>query len=400
MSSVLRNVVVTHALRSPIGRFMGGLARLTASDLGTQVVRALLREAALDPARVEQVIFGCARQAGNGPNPARPIAVRSGIPESTPAYTVNQACGSGLRAIILAAQAIGTGDCDVAIAGGTESMSRVPFLLDRFREGYGFGDAEVVDAMYRDGFLCPLANQVMGATVETLAERFSIGRDEQDEFAAETQRRCEEARKAGRFAVETTAVSVPADPKTGAAETTVDRDEHPRDGVTVESLAKLKPVFKGGGTIHAGNSSGITDGAAALVLMDARTAETLELEPLARIGASATAGVDPSMMGIGPVPAVEKLCERTLRNLDDFDLIEINEAFAAQVLACDRELGFDRDRVNVNGGAIALGHPIGATGARIVVTLLHEMARRQAQSGLATLCVSGGLGIATSFHRD
>ncbi len=307
------------------------------------------------------------------------------------------ACASGLQAIISAAQAVRDGEASVALAGGTESMSRVPYYLDRARFGYRLGTTEIVDGMYRDGFLCPLSGRVMGETAETLADKYGIGREEQDAYAAESQRRCEEARRAGRFRDELAPVEVKGARPGKAA--LVDADEFPRDGVTAAALAELPPVFRKGGTVHAGNSSGITDGAAAMLVLSAEAAARLGVAPAARIVGYATAGVDPSIMGIGPVPAIRRLEERTGVPLDSIDLVELNEAFAAQVLACDRELGFDRSRLNVNGGSIALGHPIGCTGARIVVTLLHELARRRARLGLATLCVSGGLGFALLLER-
>lgn len=385
----MRNVIVASARRTPIGRFLGSLADVPAVELGAIAARAALTDAG-NP-KVNEVVFGHARQAGNGPNPARQVGRRTGLPDEVPAYTVNQACASSLRAVLLAAQSIAVGECDVVLAGGMEAMSRTPYLLDRARTGYRLGHGEIVDAMYRDGFLCPLCGELMGATAENLAERHRIERSEQDRFAARSQNRCERARKEGRFAAEVVTVSLPN-------AKTLETDEHARDGVTPEALAKLPPVFRPNGTVHAGNSSGITDGAAALVLMAEESAKGIK--PLARIAGGTTVGVDPKFMGIGPVPAVRKLESRLGWSLKDCDLVEINEAFAAQVIACDRELHFDWDRTNVNGGAIALGHPIGATGARIVVTLLHEMARRSARRGLATLCVSGGLGMAVAFERD
>jgi acetyl-CoA C-acetyltransferase len=347
------------------------------------------------PEQVDELIFGCARQAGAGPNVARQIVRHSGLPDSVPAFTVNKACASGLKSIVLARQAVALGEADLVVAGGAESMSRVPFLLDLFRGGYRMGHAEAVDGMYRDGFLCPLCGKLMGETAETLAEKYRIPREEQDRYAAETQNRCETARKAGRFRDEI--VPTPGHAADGS-KLVLDADEHPRDGVTAASLAKLPPVFRPGGSVHAGNSSGITDGAAAVVVASTRRVKELGVTPLARIADATTAGVDPSIMGIGPVPAIRKLESRGGWRLDRADLIELNEAFAAQVLACDRELKMDRARLNVNGGAIALGHPIGATGARVVVTLLHEMRRRGAKQGLATLCVSGGLGMAVRFE--
>ena len=305
------------------------------------------------------------------------------------------ACGSGLLSIIQGAESILRGDSDVVVAGGGESMSRLPYYLDRAREGYRLGHGQLVDGMYRDGFQCPLADQLMGATAENLADEFSISREEQDEYAVESQRRCEEARNADRFMDEIVPVEV--DHRRGT--TVIEKDEHPRDGASLDSMRKLKPVFRENGTVHPGNSSGITDGSAALVLASERAVGELGVTPIAVVGASARAGVEPRRMGMGPVPAVRRLLEKTGVQLDEFDLIELNEAFAAQVIACDRELEMNRARLNVNGGAIALGHPIGATGARIVTTLIHEMRRRDVGRGLATLCISGGMGLALEFTR-
>jgi acetyl-CoA C-acetyltransferase len=363
---------------------------LTAAQLGAAAAREALHRAGMPAERVDEVAFGCARQAGAGPN-----AIRSGLPQEVPAFTVNMACGSGLKAIDLAFRSVRDGEADVVLAGGTESMSRVPYLLTGARWGYRLGDQPVVDGMYQDGFLCPLAEQVMGETAETLADRYRIPREEQDAFAQRSQERAAQAWDEGRFATEVVAVKAPAK----GGETEVSRDEHPRKDTTLASLRKLPPVFReDGGTVTAGNSSGITDGAAALVVMAAERAEALGVRPMARILGVAAAGVDPRIMGIGVVPAVRRLLERLSLRLEDFGLVEVNEAFAAQVLACDRELKMDPARVNVNGGSIALGHPIGATGARITVTLLHEMARRGVRRGLATLCVSGGMGLAAAFE--
>ena len=391
--AALPPIVLTHAVRTPIGKFLGAFRDASAADLGAAAVQALLARAGCAPAEVDELILGNARQAGGGRNVTRQVAVRAGLPHATPAWTVNMACGSGLKAIWCAAQSLAAGTSTLAVAGGAESMTRVPFLLDRLRLGYGAtGDTEVVDGMYRDGFLCPLADQVMGRTAETLAERYAIPREEQDAFALESQRKAAAAWDAGRFTDEV--VPLPA------AGRTVARDEHPRADTTLEHLRTLPPVFKADGTVHAGNSSGITDGAAAVLLTTAPEAERRGWTPLARLEGFTQAGVDPSVMGLGPVPATRALFERWRLGWDDVDLVELNEAFAAQVLACDRELRLPADRLNVNGGAIALGHPIGCTGARIVVTLLHELARRRARRGLATLCISGGLGLAATFVRE
>ncbi len=392
----MRRAVITHALRTPIGRFLGVFSDLSAVDLGTSVVRSVLAAAALPPGTVDEVIMGCARQAGLGPNPARQVAVRAGLPDTTTAMTVNMACGSGLRAILLAAEAVVLGHADVVVAGGMESMTRVPYLVPKARGGMKLGHQPLVDGMYRDGFDCPLAGQVMGETAETLARLHGISRREQDAFAARSQNLCEAARARGAFAAEIAPVE--AGGRTGPI--MVSADEHPRDGVTVESLSKLPPVFAKDGTVHAGNSSGITDGAAAVLVMAREKALALGLQPLAALRGSASAGVDPRVMGIGPVPAAAKLERTTGLAVGDFDLIELNEAFAAQVIACEREMRFQRDRLNVNGGSIALGHPIGATGARIVATLLHAMRERGAGLGLATLCISGGMGLAAAFERS
>jgi len=389
-------VVVTHALRTPIGRYQGSLAGSTAADLGAAVVSALLARSRIDPALVGELVFGNARQAGGGPNVARQVSVRAGIPESVPAWTVNMACGSGLKSLALAAESIRLGRAEVAVAGGTESMSGLPFLLPGMRRGYRLGHAPVVDAMYQDGFLCPLSKMLMGETAEKLARELEITRAEQDRFALESQRKAAAAQAAGRFESEIAPVALPS--KQG--ETLFARDEHVRGDATPEGLAKLPPVFDAErGTVTAGNSSGITDGAAALLLMSADKAEALGLAPLADVGDTVQVGLDPSVMGLGPVPACRALQEKNGLAPGDYELIELNEAFAAQVLACRRRMELPMERVNVNGGAIALGHPIGASGARIVVTLLHELARRGGTHGLATLCISGGLGFAAAFQR-
>ncbi len=388
-------VAILSAVRTPIGRFLGAFAGVPARDLAVTAATAALARAGVEPAEVGEVIFGMARQAGNGPNPGRQIGVTAGVPVEVPGYTVNQACASGLTAVSLGAAALARGDARIALVGGVENMSRVPFLLEGARGGYRLGHGEVVDGMYRDGFHCPLADQLMGRTAETLAEQGGITRAEQDGFALESQRRAGRAQANGRFTDEIAPVEVPA--KGGPV--TVAADEHPRPDTTLEGLAKLPAVFRKDGTVHAGNSSGITDGAAAIVLATAAEVERRGAEPLGWIEDAASAGVDPRIMGIGPVPATRKLLARLGRTLDSFDLVELNEAFAAQVLAVARELDLDLERTNVNGGAIALGHPIGATGARILVTLLHEMRKRDAERGLATLCVSGGMGYSMAVTR-
>lgn len=389
-------VVVTHAFRTPIGKYLGGFADLTGVDLGASVVSSLLERSGLEPSEVGEVYLGNGRQAGSGPNPARQIAVRGGLPETVCATTINMACGSGLKTIQLASDAIRLGRADVAIAGGTESMSGLPFFLPNMRRGYRLGHAPVVDAMYQDGFQCPLADMLMGATAEKLATERHIDRDAQDRFALASQEKAARAVEAGRFDDEIVPVEVKG--RKGDV-TTIERDEHIRFGVTLEKIGKLPPVFAKDGTVSAGNASGITDGAAALLLMSEAKAKALGFEVLAHVGATAQAGVDPTIMGIGPVPAVRAVGELSGRSVADYDLIELNEAFAAQVLACQQDLEFADDVLNVNGGSIALGHPIGCTGARIVVTLLHEMKRRDARAGLATLCISGGMGFAAEFTR-
>lgn len=389
----MRGVFILSAVRTPIGKYGGTLRGFTAPDLGVIAARAALKRAGVAGEELGEIIFGNARQAGNGPNPARQIAVRSGVPERVPAYTVNQACASGLKAIALGYQEIAHGDAEAVLVGGAESMSRVPYFLESARWGARLGHQQLVDGMYRDGFFCPLAKLVMGETAELLAREYKISRAEQDAYALESQQRAYRAIDTAGFAGEIVPVTI-EDKKGGHDEHDFAHDEHPRPETTLESLAKLPPVFDQNGTITAGNSSGITDGAAALVLTSEARAREAPFRPLARIVDFASAGVDPRRMGIGPVPAIRRLLEKTGRRLEDFDLIELNEAFAAQVLACDRELHFDRARLNVSGGAIALGHPIGCTGARITVTLVHAMRQRRGHRGLATLCVSGGLGMA------
>ena len=390
----MRDVLILSAVRTPIGKFGGSLAPLTAADMGVVAAKTAMERAGVRPDQVEETIFGNARQAGGGPNPARQISIRSGVPESVPAFTVNMACASGMKSVSLAAREIADGNLDCVLAGGTESMSRLPYYVEA-RWGFRLGNQELVDGMYRDGFFCPMAKMVMGETAELLAEQYKISREEQDEFALCSQGRAEQALKSHRFESEIAPVTIES--KKGSQVFAI--DEHPFLGATLEKMAKLAPVFSTDGTITAGNSSGITDGAAAMVLAGEEFVSKNKLKPLARIVGSTSAGVDPRTMGIGPVPAMRKLEKLTGLKLADFDLVELNEAFAAQVLACDRELHFDRDRLNVNGGAIALGHPIGCTGTRITVTLLHEMMRRRSKLGVATLCVSGGMGMALAVEN-
>lgn len=391
----MQAVYILSAVRTPIGKFGGALASCTAADMGVVAAKAAMDRAGVRPEQIEETIFGNARQAGGGPNPARQISIRGGVPQEVPAFTVNKACASGMKSIALAYQAITLGDSSCILAGGTESMSRLPYYLDGARWGYRLGNQELVDGMYRDGFFCPLAQMVMGETAEILAGEYKISREEQDEFALTSQTRAARAITAGRLDAEIAPVTIQG--KKGT--TTFSRDEHSFADASVEKLAKLPPVFSKTGTITAGNSSGITDGAAAVVLASEHFVKQNNLKPLARIVAISSAGVDPRTMGIGPVPALQKLQDKQNLRLHEFGLIELNEAFAAQVLACDRVLSFNRDRLNVNGGAIALGHPIGCTGTRITVTLLHEMLKRNTKRGVATLCVSGGMGMALALEN-
>jgi acetyl-CoA C-acetyltransferase len=390
----LHEVFILSAVRTPIGKFGGSLASMTAADMGVVAAKAAIDRAGVQPDQIEETIFGNARQAGGGPNPARQISIRSGIPQEVPAYTVNKACASGMKSIALGFQEIATGNLECVLTGGTESMSRLPYYLDGARWGYRLGNQELVDGMYRDGFFCPMAKMVMGETAELLAEKYKITREEQDQFALCSQTRAANAIAVGRFKNELATVTLES--KKGTQ--TFDRDEHPFIGATLEKMAKLPPVFSKTGTITAANSSGITDGAAAVVLASEEFVKKHNLKPLARILAVTSVGVDPRIMGIGPVPALHKMEQKHQLRLADFDLIELNEAFAAQVLACDRELRFDREKLNVNGGAIAVGHPIGCTGTRITVTLLHEMLKRKVKRGVATLCVSGGMGMALAIE--
>jgi acetyl-CoA C-acetyltransferase len=390
----LNPVYILSAVRTPIGKFGGSLASLSAADMGVVAAKAALERSGAQPQQIEETIFGNARQAGGGPNPARQISIRSGIPQEVPAYTVNKACASGIKSIALAFQEIAIGNSDCILAGGTESMSRVPYYLEGARFGYRLGNQELVDGMYRDGFFCPMAEMLMGDTAELLAREYKISREEQDRFALVSQQRAAAAQSSGRFDAEIAPVTIQGKKGTSI----FSRDEHLFLDATIEKMAKLAPVFSKTGTITAANSSGITDGAAAMVIASEKFVEENKLKPLARILATTSAGVDPRRMGIGPVPAIHKMEQKHGLKLSDFDLVELNEAFAAQVLACDRELHFDRDKLNVNGGSIALGHPIGCTGTRISVTLLHEMLKRKSRLGLATLCVSGGMGMALAIE--
>lgn len=392
-----KTVFFAGAVRTPIGRFGGTLKEWSAADLGVAAAKESLRRAKIEPDQIEDSIWGCARQAGGGPNVARQITFRAGAPDRVPAFTVNQACGSGLRAIILAAEQIMLGRAHIVLAGGTESMSRVPYFAEGARWGARMGHVDLTDGMYRDGFNDPLSGMVMGETAEELARRYEIARDEQDEFALRSQQRAAAAIAGGRFANEV----VPLELKDRKGNVSLfTKDQHVRADTSIESLRKLSPVFSKDGTITAGNSSGITDGAAAVIVMSEDALKESGAEPLARLVDYEIVGVAPEIMGIGPVPATHALLKRQKLSLADVDLIELNEAFAAQVIACDRDLQFNPERLNVNGGAIALGHPIGCTGVRITTTLLHEMKRRNVKRGLATLCISGGMGIAMLVERD
>jgi acetyl-CoA C-acetyltransferase len=391
----MERAVIVEGARTPIAKFLGSFTEVPAVDLGIHATKAALARAGVAPEDVDELVFGHGRQAGNGPNPARQVSYRAGLGEETPAYTVNMACGSGTKAIQLGAEQIMLGNADVVVAGGQENMTRTPFILDRMRTGCRMGDAVAFDGMQKDGFLDPLCDLIMGETAENLAERYGISRQESDEFALRSQQKA--AATWDQRAKEIEPIEVP----TGRGTTVVvDRDEHVRPDTTLEALAALRPTFKPDGVVTPGNASGITDGAAALVLMSESRAKADGRAPLATVIGYASAGVDPAYMGIGVVPATRKVLERTGLALQDFDVIEVNEAFAPQVLACDRELKFDHDKLNPNGGAIALGHPIGMTGARIVLALAYEMREKGYALGLATLCISGGQGMAIALERS
>lgn len=393
MSSLSRTeAVIVAAVRTAIGSFNGSLKNISAPDLGAAVIKDALKQAGVKPDQVDEVIMGNVLQAGLGQNPARQAAMKAGLPESASSMTINKVCGSGLKAVHLAAQAIIAGDAEIVVAGGMENMSQAPYLLKNARDGFKMGDQKLVDSMISDGLWCAFNDYHMGVTAENLCSKYEIGRSEQDEFAAASQERASKAIEDGKFKDEIVPIEIPqrkGDP------IVFDTDEYPKKGTTAEKLGGLRPAFKKDGSVTAGNASGINDGAAALVVMSRAKAEELGLKPLVVIKANASAGVDPSIMGIGPVTAVKKALDKAGMSLEQMELIEANEAFAAQSLAVDRELNFNKDILNVNGGAIALGHPIGASGARILVTLIHEMKRRNAKAGLATLCIGGGQGVAT-----
>lgn len=392
----MREVVIVSAVRTPVGAFGGVFKNVSAVQLGTIVAKEALKRANVDPAIVEEVIFGNVLQAGLGQNVARQISVHAGVPIETPSYTVNKVCGSGLKTVALAAQSIMAGDADIVLAGGTENMSQAPYLLKSARWGQRMGDGSIEDYMVKDGLWDIFNDTHMGITAENIAEKYSFTREEQDNLALVSQNRAEEAIKSGRFKDEIVAVEVPQRRKDPIL---VDTDEFPRFGTTIEALGKLRPAFKKDGTVTAGSASGINDGAAAFIVMSKEKAEELGLTPLATIASYASAGVDPSVMGTGPIPASKKALAKIDMTVEDLDLVEANEAFAAQALSVIKELNLDAEITNVNGGAIALGHPIGASGARILVTLLHEMAKRDAKNGLATLCIGGGQGIAMIVKR-
>ena len=390
----MNDVVIVQALRTPIGTFNGALSTLAASQLGAGIISELLARTAIQPSEVDEVVLGQILTAGTGQNPARQAAMSAGVPDDKTAYVVNQLCGSGLRSVALAYQAVALGDAGIMIAGGQESMSQAPHCA-HLRDGQKMGDMSFTDTMIKDGLWDAFNGYHMGNTAENVAEAWQLSRDEQDEFAARSQQKAEAANAAGRFSDEIVPVRV----KIRKTEHLVTEDEYPRAGTTTESLAKLRPAFRKDGTVTAGNASGINDGAAAVVVMSAKDAAARDLQPMARIASWATAGVDPAVMGTGPIPASRKALDKAGWRVEDLDLVEANEAFAAQACAVNRELGWDPERVNVNGGAIALGHPIGASGARVLVTLLHEMQKRDAKKGLATLCIGGGMGIAMCLER-
>lgn len=393
----MQDVVIVAATRTAIGSFGGQFASVPGDELGATVIRALLTQTGIDPASVDEVILGQVLTAGCGQNPARQAAIRAGLPHAVPAMNLNKVCGSGLKALHLGAQAIRCGDADIIIAGGQESMSLSPHVLPNSRTGQRMGHGKLIDTMINDGLWDAFNDYHMGITAENLVERYSISREEQDAFAAASQQKAVAAQQDGRFDREITPVSVPQ--RKGDALRVV-TDEQPRPGTTAESLGSLRPAFKPGGSVTAGNASGLNDGAAAVLMMSAAKAKELGLPVLARVAAYANAGVDPAIMGIAPVSATKRCLSKAGWEIGELDLIEANEAFAAQALAVSRELQWDMNKVNVNGGAIALGHPIGASGCRVLVTLLHEMLRRDAKKGLATLCIGGGQGVALALERD
>ena len=393
----MRDVVIVSAVRTAVGSFGGGLKDISAAELGAVVINEAVKRAGIQPSDVDEVYMGNVVQAGQGQNVARQAAVNAGIPVEKPAVTINMVCGSGLRAVSLAAQLISLGDCDVIVAGGTENMSQAPYVLPKARWGQRMGNGTLVDTMIQDALTDAFSQVHMGITAENIAEQWSITREEQDAFAAASQQKAEAAIKAGKFKDEIVAVEIP---QRKGEPIVFCEDEYPRFGTTAETLGKLKPAFKKDGTVTAGNASGINDGAAAFVIMSAEKAEQMGLKPMAKILSYGSKGLDPSIMGYGPFYATKAALEKAKLSVDDLDLIEANEAFASQSIAVAKDLKFDASKVNVNGGAIAIGHPVGASGARILVTLLHEMERQDAKKGLATLCIGGGMGTALIVGRD
>jgi acetyl-CoA C-acetyltransferase len=392
----MNDVVIVAAGRTAVGKFGGSLAKIAAADLGAHVLKALIARTGLKPDQISEVILGQVLTAGCGQNPARQASIRAGIHHMVPAMTVGKVCGSGLKATHLAAQAIKCGDADIIIAGGQENMSISPHVLPNSRDGFRMGDAKLIDSMIVDGLWDAFNQYHMGTTAENVAKKYEISRREQDEFAAASQNKAEAAQKAGRFKEEIIAVEIPQ--KKGAP-ASFDSDEYIKPGTTLDALTALKPAFAKDGTVTAGNASGINDGAAAVVMMSAAAASKLGLKPLATIKAYASAGVDPSVMGMGPVPASQLCLKKAGWTVKDLDLMEVNEAFAAQAIAVNKQMGWDTSKINVNGGAIAIGHPIGASGARILVTLIYEMIKRDAKRGLASLCIGGGIGVALAIER-
>lgn len=387
-----QEVVIVSAVRTAIGSFNGTLKNTSATELGAIVIKSALEKAGVSSDQVDEIIMGNVLQAGLGQNPARQAAIKAGVPESVSSMTINKVCGSGLKAVHLATQAIVAGDADIIVAGGMENMSRAPYLLNQARDGFKMGDQKLVDSMIQDGLWCAFNDYHMGITAENLCDKYQITRQEQDQFSSDSQSKAVKAIEAGKFQEEIIPIEIP---QRRGEPIVFDTDEYPKKGTTPEKLAGLRPAFKKNGSVTAGNASGINDGAAAVVVMSRKKCEELGIKPLVTIKANASAGVDPSIMGIGPVAAVNKVLKKANLSLEEIHLIEANEAFAAQSLAVDRELHFNKDILNVNGGAIALGHPIGASGTRIFVTLIHEMLKRQAKTGLATLCIGGGQGVAT-----
>ncbi len=394
---MVEKIVIVAAGRTAVGNFGGSLSSIPAHTLGAKVIAGLLEQTGIKPDQVDEVIFGQILTADTGQNPTRQAAVEAGLPYSVPSMTINKLCGSGLKSVHLAAQAIKCGDADIVIAGGQESMTRAPHLLGNSRKGQMMGDWKMKDSLLRDGLTCAFNDYHMGVTAENIAKKYDISREEQDTFAAESQNKAEAAQAANKFNDEIIPVEIP---QRKGDSVIFDKDEFPRTGVTVEGLGKMRPAFDREGTVTAANASGINDGAAAVVVMSESKAKELGLEPLATIVSYSSAGVDPAIMGTGPIPSTKKCLEKAGWSIDDLDLIEANEAFAAQAISVNRELGWNTDKVNVNGGAIALGHPIGASGCRVLVTLLHEMKRSGAKKGLATLCIGGGQGVALAVERS